>query len=102
MTLDALFDLEDFGLRIEPTAAMRAGHQVVHQHSWCGATVVWLAGVWRDDLGTCPACGRNDAWWPQKLPVAGVHEHEHDWLPVGAVESCTVCHKTRVPKEHTA
>lgn len=100
---DALFDLEDFGLRIEPTAAMRAGHQVADQCAWCGALVVWLVDVYRSSLGGCPACGRADSgWWRQALPVAGVHEHDHDWIPVGAVESCTICHKTRAPERQAA
>ena len=38
---DALFSLEDFGLRVEPTQAMREGTQVVDQCAWCGAVVVW-------------------------------------------------------------
>jgi len=99
MTTDALFELEDFGLRIEPTDAMRAGHQVAHQCAWCGALVVWLDDVYRDQLGTCPACGRSAAgWWKQNLPVAGVHEHDHDWTRVGAVDVCSRCHKTRDPE----
>lgn len=102
MTDDALFDIEDFGLRIEPTAAMRAGHQVAHQCAWCGALVVWLRDLYRSELGACPACDRSRAgWWQQSLPVAGVHEHDHDWIPVGAVEVCTRCRKTRQP-EHAA
>jgi len=95
----ALFDLEDFGLRIEPTGAMRAGHQVAHQCSWCGGLVVWNEGVYRETLGICPACGRESAgWWQQDLPVAGVHEHDHEWGELGAVEMCSRCGKTRVPQ----
>ena len=72
---DALFSLEDFGLRVEPTQAMRDGTQVVDQCAYCGAVVVWHRGLYRAKLGQCPACDTQQGWWGQKLPVAGIHEH---------------------------
>lgn len=69
----ALFDLEDVGLEITPTIAMQRGEQVVHQCAWCGAVVVWHQGGFRTALKDCPACDRNQGWWEQRLPVAGLN-----------------------------
>ena len=84
---DALFSLEDFGLRVEPTQAMREGTQVVDQCAYCGAVVVWHRGLYRAKLGQCPACDTQQGWWGQKLPVAGIHEHDHEWELVGSLEA---------------
>ena len=97
---DALFSLEDFGLRVEPTQAMREGTQVVDQCAWCGAVVVWHRGLYRAKLGQCPACDTQQGWWGQKLPVAGIHEHDHEWELVGSLEVCTRCTSSRQP--HTS
>ncbi|MFA5898116.1 MAG: hypothetical protein WC829_03270 [Hyphomicrobium sp.] len=66
-----LFELEDFGLIVDPTEAMRSGEQKVSQCAWCGCVVVWgvLAGF--PQLGACSACGRAD-WVRQQLPLAGI------------------------------
>jgi hypothetical protein len=99
----ALFTLAEFGLEVSPTEAMRHGVQVVDQCAWCGAVVVWAKGTYRKKLGACPACGRNgggketgaSSWWRQKLPVAGIREHDHDWSVLGAMQICSICTRTR-------
>lgn len=67
------FDLDGLEARVVPTTAMRRGEQLVSQHSWCGAVVVWRRTEERTELGACPVCeGPADGWWKQVLPVAGV------------------------------
>ena len=100
---EALFTLADVGLEIKPTEAMRRGTQVAHQCAWCGAVVVWHKDIYRSALGTCPACGRDaggaesgsSSWWQQTIPVAGIHEHDHDWHVVGAMQICETCTRMR-------
>lgn len=108
---DALFTLADVGLEITPTEAMRRGTQVVHQCAWCGAVVVWHKDAWRPALGVCPACCRDagggetgsSGWWRQRLPVAGIREHDHDWRVVGAMQICEICTRMRpIPLEERA
>ncbi|WP_417541390.1 GntR family transcriptional regulator [Microbacterium maritypicum] len=70
--------LADVGLAISPTPAMKAGTQVIHQCSWCGAVVVWMRTAERRRLTNCPACRNgtetpHTTWWEQRLPVAGIH-----------------------------
>ena len=66
-----LFELEDFGLTIDPTEAMRSGEQKVSQCAYCGCVVVWGIHARVPQLGACAACGRAD-WLGQQLPIAGI------------------------------
>lgn len=71
------FDLDGLDARVVPTTHMKKGVQVVHQHSWCGAVVVWHPIPARAELGSCPACDRpDDGWWRQVLPVAGIRSNQ--------------------------
>jgi hypothetical protein len=69
-----LFELEDMGLRLEPTIAMRNGQQAVFQCANCGLVAV-QTNLAPGPLGACPACGRGD-WHQQELPVAGLRKIE--------------------------
>lgn len=70
----SLFELEDFGLRIEPTIAMREGKQAVYQCAQCGLVAV-QTNLAPGPLAACPACG-DTTWHRQQLPVAGLHPVE--------------------------
>ena len=65
------------GCTIEPTPAMRADEQHVHQCAWCGTVVivpVSIDGTRRPIKGkACPACGQVDyGWWKAEIRGDGI------------------------------
>lgn len=65
-------DQQELPLDLRQTQSWVEGTSKVAMHSWCGALLYWDTDRHAPnltDLGPCPACGRDDAWWGQKLPV---------------------------------
>lgn len=60
---------------LEPTIAMARGEAFVSQCAWCGALLCASREV---KLGLCPACGVDDGWWEQMLPVGPFNLRSHD------------------------
>lgn len=63
------------GWVMEPTIAMQAGSQQVHQCGWCGTVVIVATiqdeGAPRSLTGkACPTCDQTThGWWRQDVPV---------------------------------
>lgn len=62
---------QELPIDLRATIAWTEGTSDVAMHSWCGALVYWQRDYapQLQDLGPCPACGRDDDWWGQTLPV---------------------------------
>jgi hypothetical protein len=65
------------GLDFEPTPAMRADQQHVHQCGWCGTVVIVptsIDGTRRTVQGRpCPACDHADRrWWRARIDGEGI------------------------------
>lgn len=62
---------------LAPTPAMDRGVAHVRQCGGCGVLIYVPLPPGSQELGECPACGRNE-WWDQRLPVGpfGVSREE--------------------------